>query len=90
MLFDMTTCGGCRTCELACSYHHIKEFSASASSIKILNKEDGIGYRILFLEEDGEIGKACDGCAQRDIPYCVDYCKDPDEIMKMLKKLSKK
>ena len=90
MLFDMPTCGGCRTCEIACSYHHAGEFAPSISSIKILNKVDGVGYHVLFLEEDGESGKACDGCAGLEVPYCVEVCKQEEELKKMLQALPKK
>jgi len=90
MLFDMPTCGGCRTCEIACSYHHIGEFAPSISSIKILNKVDGVGYHVLFLEEDDESGRACDGCAVLEIPYCVEVCKQEEELKKMLQQIPKK
>ena len=90
MLFDMPTCGGCRTCEIACSYHHVGEFAPSISSIKILNKVDGVGYHLLFLEEDGESGKTCDGCAGLEVPYCVEVCKQEEELKKMLQALPKK
>jgi Fe-S-cluster-containing hydrogenase component 2 len=87
MIFDMPTCGGCRTCEIACSYHHLRAFAPSVSSIKILNKVDGIGYSVLFLEEDGESGRTCDGCSGLEIPYCVEVCKDAEELKKMLEQL---
>jgi len=90
MLFDMPTCGGCRTCEIACSYHHIGAFAPSISSIKILNKADGIGYHVLFLEEDGESGRACDGCPGLEVPFCVEVCKKEEELKEMLKQVPKK
>lgn len=90
MIFDMPTCGGCRTCEIACSYHHTGEFVPKVSSIKILNKEDGAGYRVLFIEEGDERGKACDGCADLDVPYCVQVCKEEEELKKMLRELCPK
>ena len=90
MTFDMPTCGGCRTCEIACSFHHIKAFAPSVSSIRILNKGDGVGYRVLFVEEDDKSARACDGCSGLDIPYCVEVCKDMEELTKMLQQLPKK
>jgi len=90
MLFDMPTCGGCRTCEIACSYHHVGEFAPSISSIKILNKADGVGYHVLILEEDSESGKACDGCVGLDVPYCVEVCKQEEELKEMLRQIPKK
>jgi hypothetical protein len=56
MNFDMPDCGGCRTCKIACSYHHTGGFVPSVSSIKILDKEDGVGYHVLFVEQEGEGG----------------------------------
>jgi Fe-S-cluster-containing hydrogenase component 2 len=90
MKFDMPTCGGCRTCELACSYHHTGEFAPSVSSIKILDKEDGAGYYVLFLEDNEEKEKACDGCVHLDVPLCVEFCKKPEELIKMVKELPEK
>jgi Fe-S-cluster-containing dehydrogenase component len=90
MKFDMPTCGGCRTCEIACSYHHVGEFAPSVSSIRILNKEDGAGYYVVFLEDDEERGKSCDGCVNLDIPCCVEFCKKEEELTKMLKELPEK
>ncbi len=87
MIFDMPTCGGCRTCEISCSYHHLRAFAPSVSSIKILNKVDGVGYHVQFLEEDGELGRVCDGCAGLEVPYCVEACKDAEELMSMLQQL---
>ena len=87
MQFEMPNCGGCRTCEIACSYHHLGAFAPSVSSIKILNKDDGIGYRILFLEEDSDLGKLCDGCMGLEVPYCADVCKEAEELMAMIQQL---
>jgi len=36
MIFEMASCGGCRTCEMACSFKHAGEFVPAISSIKIL------------------------------------------------------
>lgn len=84
MKFDMDTCGGCRTCEIACSFHHSGEFNPSISSIKILDKEGGPGYSVLLLEEDCAEGRACDGCQGLKEPLCMEYCKEKEELQKMI------
>ena len=84
MKFDMDTCGGCRTCEIACSFHHSGEFNPSISSIKILDKEGEAGYSVLLLEEDSAEGRACDGCQGLEEPLCMEYCKEKEELQKMI------
>ena len=90
MKFDMPTCGGCRTCEVACSYHHTGEFAPSISSIKILDKEDGAGYYVLFLENNEERERGCDGCVNLDVPLCVEFCKKAEELTEIVKELHEK
>ena len=90
MKFDMESCGGCRTCEIACSFHHTGEFNPSISSIKILDKEDGAGYTVLLLEEDSEEGRACDGCLGIEEPLCMEYCKEKEELKEMIDTLMNK
>ena len=87
MIFDMSACGGCRTCEIACSYHHTGEFNPSISSLKVLDKEDGAGYNVLLLEKDEGQSKACDGCQELEEPLCMEYCKEKEALEKMIKEL---
>jgi len=82
--FDMDTCGGCRTCEIACSFHHSGEFNPSISSIKILDKADSAGYIVVLLEEDSKEGKGCDGCQGLEEPLCVEYCKEKEDLQGMI------
>lgn len=84
MIFDMPDCGGCKTCELVCSFHHIKEFSHQFSSLKVLNKEDGKGYEILLIEDEDEINILCDGCKNLELPLCVEYCGKRDSLEKII------
>lgn len=84
MKFDMPTCGGCRTCELACSFHHTGEFIPTSSSLKVLEKKEGPGY-VVILEEEAEGDRhACDGCEGVDIPLCIEYCREMDDLYKIL------
>jgi Fe-S-cluster-containing hydrogenase component 2 len=84
IVFDMPSCGGCRTCELACSFHHTQEFSPSASSLKVLDKDGGPGYRVWLSAGDGGRSPACDGCEGLDVPLCMEYCKEMDDLGKIL------
>ena len=90
MEFDMPSCGGCRTCELACSFHHRGEFIPSASSLKILERKEGRGYRVLLKEEADGSGPACDGCDGLEIPLCVEYCRELDDLFKILQEFDAK
>jgi Fe-S-cluster-containing hydrogenase component 2 len=84
ILYDMPSCGGCRTCELACSFHHTQEFIPSVSSLKVLSKEEGPGYRVLLITESRGKSIACDGCKGLDVPLCMEYCKEMDDLGKIL------
>ena len=85
MKFDMPSCGGCRTCEIACSFHHTGEFVPAVSSLKILEKEGGPGYLVMLKPAGDEEGYACDGCKGLDVPLCVEYCKEVDDLCKILR-----
>ena len=72
--FDMPLCGGCRTCEMACSFHHKEEFNPAISSIRILNQEGEIPFRVWLVregEEQGIAGVSCDGCKDLEEPLCL-------------------
>jgi Fe-S-cluster-containing hydrogenase component 2 len=84
VVFDMPSCGGCRTCELACSFHHTQEFIPSVSSLKVLSKEEGPGYQVLLVAESRGKNIACDGCKGLDVPLCMEYCKEMDDLGKIL------
>ena len=88
--FDMPSCGGCSTCELACSFHHKGEFDPKASSLKIIAKENGPGYYISLTDESGRESMACDGCQDREIPLCMEYCKEIDDLGKILNEFEQK
>ena len=63
MVFEMEDCGGCRTCELACGYHHTGVFNPSKSSLRVINRSDDKPGFLIYIQLDNEdniIG--CDGC----------------------------
>jgi Fe-S-cluster-containing hydrogenase component 2 len=84
MIFDMPTCGGCRTCEMACSFKHEEEFAPSISSIKIIDKKEGPGFLVLLLEATGKDGMACDGCKEFAVPMCMQFCRKSEDLKKIL------
>ena len=90
MKFDMPSCGGCRTCELACSFHHRGGFVPAASSLKIIDKVDGPGYLVLLKEEPDGNSPACDDCRGLDIPLCLEYCRELDDLYKILQEFKAK
>jgi Fe-S-cluster-containing hydrogenase component 2 len=90
MIFEMPSCGGCRTCEMVCSFHHKGLFEPSVSSIKILERENGPGFNVWLLEETGMDGIACDGCPGLEEPFCVEYCREKEDLRSFLDALKKK
>lgn len=90
MVFDMPSCGGCRTCEMACSFHHTGEFAPAVSSLVVLDKEDGPGCEVLLMAENAENRIACDGCEGLDVPLCMDYCKESDDLWKIIQEFLEK
>jgi carbon-monoxide dehydrogenase iron sulfur subunit len=67
LVVNIGACCGCRTCELACSYHHKGFFSPELSSIKVsTNNRTG--------EIEWTIDSTCDSCKGEDSPLCVRYC----------------
>lgn len=86
MIFDMPTCGACRTCEIACSYHHTGEFKPSASSIKILDKKDQtLGHLVLLIEYSDGRNIPCDGCKDLEEPLCMEVCQEKEKLQEVIK-----
>ena len=90
MVFDMASCGGCRTCEMACSFHHTGEFAPAVSSLVVLDKDDGPGCEVLLMTENSGKRIACDGCEGLDVPLCMDYCRESDDLWKLLQEFLEK
>lgn len=83
MKYDMPNCGGCKTCELACSFHHTGDFSFAKSSIRIVKKKDEEGYIVELLEND-DAGIACDHCQGLETPLCIQYCLHSEYLQEIL------
>ena len=84
MIFDMPSCGGCRTCEMACSFHHRGEFVPAISSIGILEKVNEPGFLVVLREKNEGEGMACDGCRGLNVPLCLEYCEKREDLEKIL------
>ena len=84
VIFDMPSCGGCRTCELACSFHHTGEFSPEHSSLRITDKQSQEGYQVQLAFLGHRACMACDGCQGLDVPLCVEHCRESDDLTKIL------
>ncbi len=90
MIFEMPTCGGCRTCEIACSFRHKGEFVPSVSSIKIIEKNDVPGYVVsIAARPDGE-RLACDCFEKQKAPLCIEYCIKSKDLKEIFKKFNRK
>jgi len=88
--FDMPACGGCRTCEMACAFHHLGEFNPKASSLQVVDKSDGPGYFVRITAESGGRRMACDLCKGLVMPLCVEYCRELDDLYKILMTFEKR
>jgi len=75
-------CTRCLICEMACSFHHIGEFSRSHSSIRVgtsVFEQDGVP-QITIGHGESEPGPKCDFCEGEDSPLCVRFC--PETVLK--------
>lgn len=86
MVFEMAGCGGCRTCEMACSFSHLGRFNADVSSLQILESPDGSGFKIRLVEEGEPGGRIpCDLCKGRETPLCLEYCHEEERLREILR-----
>jgi hypothetical protein len=72
---------------MACSFHHKGEFNPAVSSIKIVNGEGEIPFRVwLVREEEGQriTRIPCDRCKDLEEPLCLQFCRKKDELKKIL------
>lgn len=67
ILWNPEVCCGCRTCEIACSFHHGGVFSPELSSIRVENDFQNGAVR-------WSVDATCDFCEGENEPLCVTYC----------------
>jgi Fe-S-cluster-containing hydrogenase component 2 len=84
MKFDMPSCGGCRSCEMACSFHHTGKFEPSVSSLVVIDKEDSKGFTIELIDGNRNGRFSCDECEGLEVPICVEWCKQKDDLVEFL------
>jgi len=81
-LIDTKNCFGCRSCELACSYHHRKIFQPAISSIEIKRWEKTGKFGIVLHSQQEHGRMACDSCG-----FCLQFCPTEarDELRAIVK-----
>ena len=90
MLYQFIDCEGCTTFEIACSYRHCGSFNHNLSAIQITEKSDRTGYIISLRESaEGNSGYACDGCADRAEPACIEFCDKSEELLDIIRRIVK-
>jgi len=76
------SCTGCLICEMVCSFHHVRQFSRTKTSIKvkksIFNQEEKTQITISSNREEKD--PLCDLCINEDSPLCVRFC--PENVLK--------
>ena len=74
IIFETETCVGCRSCELACSYHHKKTFNPNTSSIRVIDRPKTLVFALSLCSKNENGRISCDNCEGLDECYCVKYC----------------
>jgi Fe-S-cluster-containing hydrogenase component 2 len=75
---DVHKCIGCRTCEVACSYHHRRVFNPKMASLKVRMSGEWPGISIALYQDlppqEMENRLPCDYCQGESIALCEKYC----------------
>ena len=66
-VINLDLCTECRTCELACSFHHNKSFDPAKSSIQVELDSNTGDISVNFAP-------TCDGCSNEEEPLCLLFC----------------
>jgi Fe-S-cluster-containing dehydrogenase component len=78
LAIDVSRCTACRTCEIACSFHHRKCFDPEIASLSVQSARElpKVTVRVYDASSPSESGKhlPCDGCSDERIPLCQKYC----------------
>ena len=87
MDYKLDMCGGCMTCEIACSYKHTGEFNHFVSSIEIIELKESPGYKVRIHEDNSGERIACNGCIDIEgEPLCVRYCHKYEDLKSIINK----
>lgn len=79
MHFEFDNCGGCKTCEIACSFKCYGFFDHHRSLMQVVESDGKFG--VCFVE-DQDI--RCNGCMDLEMPMCVRYCHEPDRLLEII------
>jgi Fe-S-cluster-containing hydrogenase component 2 len=74
VFLETKDCVGCKTCAIACSFHHRGVFSIDLASIEIKDQREQGKFGIFLHKTDEEGHLACDKCQGEREPLCVKYC----------------
>ncbi len=86
MDYDLEGCGGCKTCEIACSLKQTGDFNVSTASIEIIANANGIGYFVRLIDDISSGRIPCDACLDIEgEPMCVRYCHQRDGLLEIIK-----
>jgi len=55
-----------------------------------MEKGDEPGFYVLLLEESDGHRLACDLCQELEVPLCLQYCRESEDLEKILKEFKKK
>ena len=67
-MISSAECTDCRSCEIACSFHHIGAFDPTNSSITV--HRDNKSRKVVLC-----LAAECDGCKDEPIPLCIKFCR---------------
>jgi carbon-monoxide dehydrogenase iron sulfur subunit len=77
---NLNKCTGCRSCELACSFHKTGSFDPTQSSIQIY-RDNSAGLMSIVLDNH------CDLCVNEEEPLCIYFCATNALNLAILKEL---
>ena len=82
---ETQTCAGCRSCEIACSFHHNKVFWRKISSIEVQRQEREKEFGIVIHRQPKDGHLACD--CKTGHEFCLQYCplQARDELKNILR-----
>lgn len=69
---------------MACGFKHTRAFTHAASSLLIVDKPDQKGHQIALLDKPDGLRPACDGCQELGEPLCVQFCREAEDLAKIV------
>lgn len=69
---------------MACGFRHTGAFTHAASSLIVVDKPDQQGHQIVLLDKADGLRPACDGCQGLGEPLCIQFCREAEDLAKMV------